>query len=366
MDPSLFTIPLPRNARTARAPRPADARAPATTLLAEFIGGPENLLVHEAWEMVRRGDADANPLVLCGSPGVGKSQLARAMAHARLHRGSDDEAKRNGAASQVATTGQDFARSFANAVDTDGMEDFRRRHRGAALLLVDQLETLGDKEAAQQELVNTIDALLAGEGFVVVTCRHAPADQAWMLPGLASRLSGGLVVPVKPPEEAARAALLMAFAALRKFELNPGDAARFGSLTEGCASQLAEVVDQLIAEMSAAEAPLEEVLAQFAVRLSERDLPSLAKITNAVCRFFRVKVADVRGPTRRKGVVHARQIAMYLARQLTPTSLQAVGKHFGGRDHTTVLHACSKTEEMVQCDATTNQAIQELRELLKG
>jgi chromosomal replication initiator protein len=64
--------------------------------------------------------------------------------------------------------------------------------------------------------------------------------------------------------------------------------------------------------------------------------------------------------------VHARQIAMYLARQLTPTSLQAVGKHFGGRDHTTVLHACSKTEELVQCDATTNQAIQELRELLKG
>ena len=318
--------------------------------LDEFIAGEENALVRSATAALLAGEARYNPLVICGPTGVGKTHLSRGLA-ARLKQSQHRV---------IVVTGSDFARAFAAAIETDAVVDFQHRHRRADLLLVEDLDELAGKAAAQRELASTIDDLHVQRRQVMATCSQLPGQIKGLAPSLASRLSGGLTLPLSPPATATRRIIIAKLA--QKYQLEITDDA-----TATLADRLTCTVPELnhaVVQMEASLADLRRIDLDLANRylaeLGKRQQPTLAGITSRVGRYFQLKSSELKGPTRRQPVTRARGVAMFIARQLTDYSLDKIGRHFGRRDHTTVLHACRKIESLVQSDPTVQLAVNEI------
>lgn len=336
--------------------RPNGSSRKRAATASEFIGGPENQLAHVAAQALRTDLRHFNPLVFCGPTQVGKSLLARGLVD--LWKADHPQVK------PVVVTGPDWARQYAEALDTDCVADFRQRFRQADLLLIDDLHLIADKPAAQTELTNTLDALLDRDTPVLVTLPELPVDCSGLDPALASRLSSGLCVPLVPPGPNVRSLFLRRLADCRKLEL-PDDVvdllAQHAGPSPPSFSQLNSLLMQLETAATVENRPLDAKLVRFLMDdHAERRTPTLAKIAKAVSTYFELRVIDLKGATRRQNVVHARSVAMYLARKLTGQSLEHVGRYFGDRDHTTVLHACRKTDSLVSTDPSTRLAVDEL------
>jgi len=317
-----------------------------------------------------------SPLVLYGPPGVGKSTIARGVVQRtaeRLSRFTPDDTGRP----IVQLCGAEFARQYAAAVTARRVPAWRDSIRGAALLVVEDLAPLAEKIAAQSELIHTIDAIANAGGQVLVTSRLPIAGIPKLLPGLASRLSGGLCVAVPMPEAATRAALLRDFAAARGVRLQPGAARMLADKQALTAPELSGALNELVASLAAAKAskrssrgvgrlsPFAEIdVAAVRAHLKarpERNRVSLSDVARKAARYYGLKVADLRGASRRQSVVTARNLAMHIARQLTDESLSSVGAYFGGRDHTTVMHGCQRAQELVASDPQIRQAVSQVR-----
>jgi len=358
----VFSIPLHVPAAGKRAQR--GPGRPAGLILREFIGDEQNYLVPVAADAVLLPGLRFNPIVFHGPTGTGKTSLARGLVHLW--------STRNPRKTAVITNGADFCREYANAVDTDSLPDFRKRFRSPALLLIDDLDPLHEKTAAQDELIGTLDELARRQGQVLVTMKQAPLETAGLSPALASRLSGGLSVPMTTPGEAGRRRILEHLLKLHGLEL-PEEAIDLLAQTPDNASprpapaftDLSQLVMRLVASQDNEDgkfgvSDVENMLAT----LEPAEGMSLRSITRQVAKYFHLHVADLKGPTRQQRVVRARGVAMLLARQLTGESLEQIGQHFGKRDHTTVLHACRKTEELMSSDPAIRQAVEDLSERL--
>lgn len=328
--------------------------------LAEYIGGVENSLVPVALETVFQEQPKFNPIVFFGPTGTGKSLLVQLIA-TRWKRD-------NKAARMVLTTGADFAREYAHAVETDSVPDLRLKYRRAGLVVIDDLHELGEKTSAQNELVRTLDALLLRHQRVIVTLPQTPTDTAVLLPTLASRLSAGLTVPLHPPGPAARRLILRSLASARSISLPDRvvDLVASDALTDvlkpGTVPRLLQTLIRLEQFPFNRHASISEHdLRRCLQAPDDPDEPQLQSITKRVSKYFHLKSADLKGKTRQQRVVRARGVAMFLARQLTGNSLETVGRHFGNRDHTTVLHACRKTESLIEEDPSIRQAVEDLR-----
>jgi len=339
--------------------RSAWKNAPAPAL-AEYIGGLENSLVPVALETVFQEQPKFNPIVFFGPTGTGKSLLVQLIA-TRWKRD-------NKAARMVLTTGADFAREYAHAVETDSISDLRLKYRRAGLVAIDDLHEIEDKTAAQSELVRTLDALLDRHQRVIVTLPHSPADTAVLLPTLSGRLSAGLTVPLHPPGPAARRLILRSLASARCISLPNRVVDLVASDTLSDTRKPGTVPRLLQTLLRLEQFPFDRHAA-----ISEQDLRrclqtaddgeqlQLQSITKRVSKYFNLRSADLKGKTRQQRVVRARGVAMFLARQLTANSLESVGRHFGNRDHTTVLHACRKTESLIEADPSIRQAVEDLK-----
>jgi chromosomal replication initiator protein len=267
----------------------------------------------------------------------------------------------------VLTSGTDFARQYATALETNAVDDFRRTYRDPAVLIIDDLHQLGGKTAAQQELIHSIDSLLRHQRRLVVTVQQSPAETPTLAAALASRLCGGLVVPLLPPGRAARRVIVERM--LNKLGIKlPEPVLRLLAEDRPDSPTQSATVPQLhgailqLANLAAKEdQPLDEHLARHCLAARETLCGlQLRTITRQVCQYFQLRASDLKGPTRQQRVVRARGVAMLLARQLTNKSLAQVGRHFGNRDHTTVMHACRKTESLVRSDPAIRQAVSEL------
>jgi chromosomal replication initiator protein len=326
----------------------------------EFFAGPENCLIEPAVSgILGRQPSPYNPLVLYGPSGTGKSHLARGLAATW---------KLNFPQSRVAyTTAVDFARNMAEAFETQAVEDFRAVYRGASLAVFEDVAELAPKPAAQGELICTLDAVLQRGGQVVVTSSSAPHDLAEFLPALRSRLSAGLCVPLALPGPDTRLAILQRWSNLREVEMAD-------SILKLLAEGLAGTVPELLGAMLQLAVPARQEGRTIDARvirdyLSQRDStlrPKLRDIAAATARHFTLRLGDLRGPSRRRPLVAARDVAIYLCRQLTRESLGRIGEYFGGRDHTTILHACRKTGELLQADPAIRQAIDQLQRKFPG
>ena len=357
MASGVVTIPLPGPPLVGD-PSSQDGHRGPTTL--EFFAGPENCLIEPAVSgVLGRQPTPYNPLVLYGPSGTGKSHLARGLAATW---------KLNFPQSRVVyATATDFSREMTDAFEAQAVEDFRARYRGVNLAVFEDVGELAAKPAAQEELIRTLDAVIQRDGQVVVTASAAPREIGGFTPALQSRLSAGLCVPLALPGPDTRLAILQRWSSLREVEMAD-------SILKLLAEGLAGTVPELLGAMLQLEVPAREEgrtidACHVRVLLSHRDStmrPKLRDIAASTARCFTLRLSDLRGKSRRRPVVAARGVAIYLCRQLTRESLSRIGEYFGGRDHTTVLHACRKTEELLETDPAIRQALDQLLRKFPG
>jgi chromosomal replication initiator protein len=348
----------------------------ASTSSGHFLAGPENRLVEVAVCSLLAAPPDRlasvdsppeslptvryNPLVLYGPSGTGKSHLARGLAAAWKTRGHQRV---------VCTSAVDFARELAEAIETQAVEEFRAKHRSAALLVVEDLGMLATRKAgklnAQEELIHTLDALLAEDRQVIVTASAAPEELPGILPALASRLIAGLTIPLAPPGPEARLAILQQLAACRQSELPESAARALAEGLSGTARELAGALMELEMRSPHRQGRIDLAAArQFLDRRNHARRPTLHQIALLTARHFSLRLSDLRSPARRRALVTARGVAVHLARRLTGETLERIGSYFGGRDHTTVLHSCRQIKTLMKDDSSIRQSVELLRETL--
>jgi chromosomal replication initiator protein len=311
---------------------------------AAFVAGPENMLVRLVAQVVESRELAYNPIVLLGAAGVGKSSLAHALTARRR--------EKLGLASVIAITGDELAGALADAIEADAMSDFRTRYHRCDLLLIDDVRRLADKPAAQQFLMTAIDTLVRRGSLVLATLRSPASSDAMdeLSPALASRLSGGLVVRLAPPGPLARQELVRQFASQAGLALREADVARL--VGEGLSSRFvtAPALRHAVFQLAAAKQCGSPGRTQFA-RINDDKAagPSAVcrRIVAVVAKHFGLTAADLKGKSRTRTVAEARGLAMYVTRRLTAASYAQIGRQFGGRDHTTVLHACQKVTRLV-------------------
>ncbi len=358
----IFSIPL--EAYDSQSNAAHGDSVPREVVLREYIGSEENRLVQLAADSLLDRHPQYNPLVLYGPTGTGKSFLALGLAERWRIKYPQDAV--------IVTCGPDFARSYANAVDTDNLTAFRKKARSADLFVLDDVQQMRQKQAAQGELARAIDDLLQRGSAILMTDNTPPSVDKSLLGALRSRLLSGLVVPLAAPGPPARKLLLHRLAAMHEVSFSD-DAIELlaGTSLDDSSRQLTVPrLNHAVIQLGHGDnADKQKVnvhhVRQFLNDRAEQQQPTLRIITTLVAKHFSFTARELRGSSRRRNVVRARGVAMLLAWNMTNNSLEAVGKYFGSRDHTTVLHACRKTETRQETDPAIARALEELRSQLK-
>jgi chromosomal replication initiator protein len=318
----------------------------------------ENRLVPVAIEAILKArNPGYGPVVLYGPSGTGKSHLALGLVGVYRTRWRQRSA--------VYVPAVDFGRELADAIETQATDEFQERYRRASLLAIDDVDRLAGKEASQRELTYTLDAVLEAGGQVVLTSSVAPGQLTGFLPSLHSRMMGGLTVPLAVPGAETRLAILKRLAEERRIELGELEAKTLAVGLEWPVPRLAGALTTLHAAAPAGSAITLDGIREYVRSQHNTAKPSLRDIATMVARHFSLRLADLRSPSRRRAVVIARDVAMYLARALTGKSLKQIGSYFNDRDHTTVSHGCAKTESLLGSDAGIREAVEHLRAKLE-
>jgi chromosomal replication initiator protein len=345
-------------------PTASGATIAKTGSLPFFVAGPENGLAAVPYQtlLVDRSCASSgqNPITFFGAGGVGKSHLAVGLAAAW--------SLANPSLPQLITSGADWARSYASAYRENRLNAWRESHRKLGMLVIDDTVGLQKKSTAQRELTALIDWLIASRAPCLFTCRTNPNTAHELIPQVASRLSGGLSIPLAPPGPAARAEIICRLASQYDCRVAP-DAVNY--LTQHGPAAYLDIRSTVIqCSLLTKESPVNiinvDVVRQVTVRTEKLERIPLHRISGAVARYYQLPNAQLTGPTRRKAVSLARGIGILLSRQLTDATLKEIGRHYGNRDHTTVLHACRKVGRLSRTDADVQTALDELKRYLQS
>ncbi|MBI1248816.1 hypothetical protein GC197_13370 [bacterium] len=324
--------------------------------LRPFVAGPENRIIQSAVEALKRDASQFSPLVLYGPSGSGKSHLLQGLTGVLVEKNPDLKV--------LSVTGSDFAREYGNALRQETASKTRSEFFGTDVLVVEDLHELLHFPSMQQVLIHLLDELERRGASVLVSCRENPIAMDGFSAELRSRLSSGLLVPVVLPEQGTREVLIQGIATRHQREITRMAAQKLAAAYPHGLLQLSGIINRLIAQTPANQA-IDMAIVDTLLKSEHNTAKiSLRNICLLTAKYFRVKVADMKGSSRRQSIVQARSVAMLLARQLTEQSLKAVGKHFGGRDHTTVMHAVSSIETKVKKDIALREAVGELREMI--
>lgn len=316
--------------------------------------------------------ATMGPVLFVGPSGCGKTALANHVAAKLAEQITVSPKEAAGGEESVAMmvmTAVDFARLYARAVDADDITRFRAELQAAPVLLIDDVHLMVDKPAAQDELAARLEARSAESRATILTCRRLPTQVQGLRPLLVSRMLPGLTIPVRLPGPETRRMLVTVLAQRRDLLMDEEgiDLLCRGLPEEIPARQIEAAVRhlELWCRMKASRPNMIAIREAIAAIEPKTDLTT-DKVARTIARRYKLKLGELKSETRRQEVVRARSLAMFLSRQLTGTSYDKIGKYFGGRDHTTVLHACRKTESLIETDNELRMAAHEVADQLKA
>ena len=327
-----------------------------------FVPGKANDLARAAALQV--GDnpgAGYNPLFVYGGVGLGKTHLVQAIGNRMvLH---------NPKARVLYIHADRYVSDMVRAFRANTFDDFKRRYDSLDLLLIDDIQFFAKKEGTQEQFFYTFNTLIEEHKQVIITSDTFPKDMEGIEERLKSRFSWGLTVMLEPPELEMRVAILLDKARLEKADLDEGTAFFIAKQVRSNVRELEGALKRVIAFARFNKRPISVELAKEALKdllaVQNRQI-SIENIQKTVADYYKIKVADMYSKKRTRILARPRQMAMFLARELTDLSYPEIGQSFGGRDHTTVLHACAKIEELKSGDATLRKDYNLLIQVLTG
>jgi chromosomal replication initiator protein len=332
----------------APAPRPAPAALISPSSLVEgytferFVEGKSNqLALAAAQQVAEHPGLSYNPLFLYGGVGLGKTHLMHAVGNAMRRRDPD--------AKIVYLHSERFVADMVKALQLNAINDFKRFYRSVDALLIDDIQFFANKDRSQEEFFHTFNALLEGGQQMILTCDRYPKEIDGVEERLKSRFGWGLTVAVEPPDLETRVAILMTKAEQSQITLAPDAAFFIAQRIRSNVRELEGALKRVIASANFTGRPFDIDLIKDSLKdllaLQDKQV-SLDNIKRKVAEYYKIKVADLMSKRRNRSVARPRQVAMAMAKELTHHSLPEIGDAFGGRDHTTVLHACRKIKEL--------------------
>jgi chromosomal replication initiator protein len=358
-------------AKPAIAPRARPVAAPAAVhhhnldphyTFETFVEGKSNQLGKAAAMQVATNPGRAyNPLLLYGGTGLGKTHLMHAAGNLMREHNPDFKV--------LYLRSEQFVGSMIEALRAKSMDEFKRRFRSVDALLIDDIQFFAGKDTTQEEFFHTFNALFESKQQIILTCDRYPKEVDKLEPRLKSRLGWGLSVAIEPPDFETRAAILLAKAHEKGVAVDENVAMLLAKRIRSNVRDLEGALNTLAARANFygkpittdfAEETLRDLLATHAQAIT---IPNIQKIT---AEYFNVRLQDLLSKRRVRSLARPRQIAMTLSKELTEHSLPEIGEAFGGRDHTTVMHACKTIRKFVETDARMRQDWEQLIRTLTG
>ncbi len=348
--------------RTTRASRSSAAATPpaikATNTFENFIVGPENEMAHGASIAVAKDPGHVyNPLFIHGPTGLGKTHLMHAIAHSLY--------ASNPRARIAYISSETFVNDFISSLQSGSVAPFRRKYRELDLLLIDDIQFLAGKESTQDEFFHTFNELLNNHKQVVLTSDRPASEIAKLQERLVSRFQWGMVASIQAPSLETRIAILRKKAQARGMELQPEIAEFIASRIARNVRNIEGAVTRIVGLSGMQRKPLdlpqvEKLLHDILVEEASHTL-TVEVIQRKVAEHYRIQMSDMTSKRRMQNIAFPRQVAMYLATQLTSMSLVSIGEAFGGRDHGTVIHARKTVTNQMEVDANVRRTVEYLR-----
>jgi chromosomal replication initiator protein len=323
-----------------------------------FVIGSSNRFAHAAALAVAEAPAQAyNPLFIYGHTGLGKTHLLHAVANFVTDHG--------GGLTCRYVTSETFMNDFINSLRDKRIEGFKQRYRTYDVLLIDDVQFFEHKERIQEEFFHTFNSLYEAGRQIVMSSDRPPRDISTLEERLRSRFEWGLITDIQPPDLETRIAILRKKVKNDQIEIRDPELLTFiASRVSTNIRELEGALTRVVAFSSLTGRPLSVDLAQDVLKdvfpQGESAQISIERIQDLVCERFGVTMDELTGDRRSQNIVYPRQVAMYLSRELTDSSLPKIGKEFGGRDHTTVIHATSKIARLIREDRSVYNLVQEL------
>jgi chromosomal replication initiator protein len=330
----------------------------------QFVIGDSNRLAHGAALAVAEMPALAyNPLFICGPPGLGKTHLLHSIANYVTAYGDGLTVRY--------TTVEGFTNHFIGALHHDGIDAFKRAYRDVGVLLVDDVQFLQRKAKTEEEFFHTFNALHAAGAQIVLTSDRLPRDMAALEDRLRERFEAGLVCDVRPPDYDTRLTILRK--RVQQDGVRAADPAALALIAERVDSNVRALEGALIRTVAFGSLTGRTVTAELAEEVLGGLYPdlrprarSIDEIQRRICQDFEIELDDLLSHSRAAALTWPRQLAMYLTRELTDETLPAIGRAFGGRNHTTVLHACKRTAARIAEDRDAFDTVRRLAGELRG
>jgi chromosomal replication initiator protein len=355
--------PLPRSGSRAGAPgNVLETRLNPKYIFESFVIGSSNRFAHAAAVAVAEAPGKAyNPLLIYGDSGLGKTHLLHAIGHYV-------RSLFNGARVRYVST-EEFTNEFINAIRDDKAATFQRRYRDVDVLLIDDIQFLEGKIQTQEEFFHTFNTLHNANKQIVITSDRAPKRLVALEDRLRNRFEWGLITDVQPPDLETRIAILRKKAALERMTAPPDVLEFIASKIQTNIRELEGALIRVTAFASLNRQPVDLTLAEIVLKdlIPEGGEPEItaALIIAQTAAYFGLSIDDLCGSSRSRVLVTARQIAMYLCRELTDLSLPKIGQQFGGRDHTTVMHADKKIRQLLAERRSVYNQVTELTNRIK-
>ena len=326
-----------------------------------FVVGPCNRLPHASCIATSQNPGMIyNPLFLYGNVGLGKTHLLHAICH--------DARKQRADVSIQFLSCEEFVNGFISAIEKGTVQDFQNQYRTVDILIIDDVQFLREREQSQEEFFHTFNALYNNRRQIILTADSAPQDLAALEERLISRFKWGLVARLDAPSYETRIAIVKKKAHLRGLDLPDGVAELVAEHIKTNIRELEGALTIIYATAQTTDEPITIELARQALGVQEVAAAknvTMSDIIHTVSDHFDVRITDIQSKKRSQSIALPRQVCMYLARNLTRHSLEEIGGHLGGRDHSTVVHAFAKIEQMYKSEADFRDNIDHLTNTIK-